>query len=116
MGEKRSSQRISIFLEINEIDHKPQGDMYLLNLSETGAKIETPFQYNLEDLIEFIFFLPDKITAICRKGQVVWVSHHDFKPGCFLVGLEFIDEWESGRLIPEYTTRWRQLPDPEFRI
>ena len=70
MGENRSSQRISIFLEIKEIDRQPQDDIYLLNFSENGAKIEAPFEYTPGDQIEFIFSLPDKVTAICRKGQV----------------------------------------------
>ena len=101
MGEKRSSQRISVFLEIKEIDRKPQDDIYLLNFSENGAKIEAHFQYTPGDQIEFIFSLPDKVTAICRKGQVVWVSPHHPKPGSFLVGLELADGWELERRIPE---------------
>lgn len=101
MGENRSSQRISIFLEIKEIDRKPQDDIYLLNFSDTGAKIETPFEYTPGDKIEFIFALPDKITAICRKGQVIWIAPHDPKPGSFLVGLELAAEWELERLVPE---------------
>ena len=101
MGEKRSSQRISVFLEIKEIDRKPQDDIYLLNFSENGAKIEAHFQYNPGDQIEFIFSLPDKVTAICRKGQVVWVSPHHPRPGSFLVGLELADGWELERIIPD---------------
>lgn len=101
MGEKRSSQRISIFLEIKEIDRQPQADIYLLNFSENGAKIETPYQYTPGDQIEFIFSLPDKVTAISRKGQVVWISPQDPKPGSFLVGLELAAEWELGRIVPE---------------
>lgn len=89
MGEKRSSQRISVFLEIKEIDRKPpQDDVYLLNFSETGVKIETPFQYAPGDRLEVVFYLPDKVTVIGRKGRVIWVSPHGPKPGSFLMGLE----------------------------
>lgn len=101
MGERRNSQRISIFLEIKEIDRQPQNDIYLLNFSETGAKIETSFQYTTGDQIEFIFYLPDKVTSICRKGEVIWVTPHAPKPGSFLVGLELAAEWEMGRTPPQ---------------
>ncbi len=97
MEDRRSSHRISLFLEITEIDRQPRDDTFLLDLSETGAKIETPIQYSPGDQIEFIFYLPDKVTAICRKGQVAWVTPHDAKPGSFLVGLDLADEWELGR-------------------
>jgi Tfp pilus assembly protein PilZ len=100
MEDKRGAQRISVFLEIKEIDHKPQDDTFLLNFSETGAKIETLIQYTPGDHLEFIFYLPDKVTAIHRKGDVVWVTPHETKPGRFVVGLELADEWELGRLIP----------------
>jgi Tfp pilus assembly protein PilZ len=101
MGEKRNSQRIPIFLEIKEIDRQPQDDIYLLNFSENGAKIETFFEYTPGDQLEFVFSLPDKVTAISRKGQVIWISPHDPKPGSFLVGLELAAEWELGRIAPE---------------
>jgi len=101
MDERRKAQRISVYLELKEIDGKSLSDTYVLNFSETGAKIETPNKYNMGDQIEFIFSLPDKTTAISRKGKVAWVSPHESKPGYFLVGVELADEWELGRLIPE---------------
>ena len=45
MEERRRAKRISVFLEVKEINHKPMGDTNLLNISETGAKIETPKKY-----------------------------------------------------------------------
>jgi Tfp pilus assembly protein PilZ len=101
MEERRRSQRISVYLEVKVIDGQPLDDTYVLNFSETGAKIETPIEYALGDQIEFIFYLPDKVTAISRQGQVVWVTPHDTKPGNFLVGLSLADEWELGRFIPD---------------
>ena len=97
MPERRSSKRISVFLEIKEIDRQPLEDTYLLNFSETGAKIETPFKYAAGDRLEFSFILPDKITEVSRRGLVVWVSPHDTKPGHYLVGLTFSDAWELGK-------------------
>ena len=96
MDERRRSQRISVFLEIKEIDRRPLDDTYLLNFSESGAKIETPIKYAPGDLIDFSFVLPDKITEISRRGQVVWVSPHETRPGNYLVGLIFSDAWELG--------------------
>ncbi len=101
MDARRTSQRISVFLEVKEIDRQPLDDTYVLNFSETGAKVETPIEYAPGEEIELIFYLPDKVTAISRKGQVVWITPHDTKPGNFLVGLAFADEWELGRFIPE---------------
>jgi Tfp pilus assembly protein PilZ len=101
MDERRRSQRISVFLEVKEIDGQPLDDAYVLNFSETGVKIETPRQYAPGKQLQVIFYLPDKVTAISRKGQVVWVSPDNNKPGNFLVGLELADEWELGRLMPD---------------
>lgn len=101
MMERRRSQRISVFLEVKEIDRQPLDDSYVLNFSETGAKIESPNKYSPGEQIELIFYLPDKVTVVSRKGQVVWVTPHDTKPGNFLVGLELSDEWEMGRLVPD---------------
>lgn len=97
MDEKRRSQRISVFLEIKEIDRQPLSDTYLLNFSESGAKIETPNQYVPGDLITFNFVLPDKITEVSRQGQVVWIRPHDTKPGNYLAGLRFVGNWELGK-------------------
>jgi Tfp pilus assembly protein PilZ len=101
MDERRRAQRISVYLEVKVVDGQPLDDSYVLNFSETGVKIETPIEYAPGDEIEIIFYLPDKVTAVSRKGKVVWVRPHDSKPGNFLVGVELADEWELGRLTFE---------------
>jgi Tfp pilus assembly protein PilZ len=101
MEDRRRDQRISVFLEVKEIDRQPLDDTHVLNFSETGAKIETPNEYTPGEQLEFIFYLPDKVTVVSRKGQVVWVCPHDTKTGYFLVGLALVNEWELGRFIPE---------------
>jgi Tfp pilus assembly protein PilZ len=99
MDERRRAKRISVFLEIKEINHKPLGDTYLLNVSEIGAKIETPVRYNSGDPVEFSFILPDIAKEIHRSGNVVWVLPHPSKPEHFLIGLEFSTPWEIGRRV-----------------
>ncbi len=94
MEERRRSQRISVFLEIKEIDRQPLNDTYLLNFSETGAKIETPTEYVSGDSIEFSFVLPDKVTEVSRQARVVWIRPHGNKPGSYLAGVTFTDDWE----------------------
>jgi Tfp pilus assembly protein PilZ len=97
MDERRRAKRISVFLEVKEIDHKPIGNTFLLNLSDSGAKIETPRKYASGDLVEFSFVLPDMKKEIARQGHVVWVLPHPDKPEASLVGLEFSTPWEVGR-------------------
>jgi Tfp pilus assembly protein PilZ len=97
MEERRKAKRISVFLEVKEIDHKPIGSTFLLNLSDSGAKIVTPRQYASGDLVEFSFVLPDMKKEITRQGHVVWVLPHPDKPEASLVGLEFSTPWEVGR-------------------
>jgi Tfp pilus assembly protein PilZ len=99
MDERRRAKRISVYLEIKEINHKPLGDTYLLNISETGAKIDTPIKYAAGDPVEFSFILPDMAKEIHRSGQVVWVLPHPSKPGRSLVGLDFSTPWEIGRRV-----------------
>ena len=101
MKERRRAKRISVFLEVKEINHKPMGDTNLLNISETGAKIETPTNYASGDLIEFSFILPDMAKEIHREGRVIWVLPDPAKPGLFLVGLEFSTAWELGKRVKQ---------------
>ena len=101
MEERRRTKRIAVFLEIKEIDHKPVGDTYLLNISENGAKIETPTQYASGDQVEFSFILPDMAKEIHRRGQVIWVLPDPAKPGQSLIGIEFTTPWELGRRIKQ---------------
>ena len=69
MEERRGAKRISVYLEIKEINHKPLGDTYLLDISETGAKIDTPVHYAISDPVEFSFVLPDMAKEIHRAGR-----------------------------------------------
>ncbi len=97
MEERRKAKRISVFLEVKEIDHQPIGNTFLLNISDYGAKIETPRKYNSGDLVEFSFVLPDMKKEIARQGHVVWVLPHPEKSDCSFVGLEFSTPWQVGR-------------------
>ena len=97
MEERRKAKRISVFLEIKEIDHKPIGSTFLLNISDSGAKIETPRKYASGDPVDFSFVLPEMKKEISRQGHVVWVLPHPDKPEASLVGLEFSTPWEVGR-------------------
>ena len=81
MEDRRRAKRISVFLEVKEINHKPLGDACLLNISETGAKMEISGQYSTGDLVEFSFVLPDMRKEIHRSGRVVWVLPHPDKVG-----------------------------------
>jgi Tfp pilus assembly protein PilZ len=99
MQERRRAQRISVYLQIKEIDRKPPGDAYLLDISETGAKIDTPDHFDVGDPIEFSFVLPDMAKEIHRRGRVVWALPHPSKPGHDLVGLNFSTPWEIGRKV-----------------
>lgn len=97
MEERRRAKRISVFLEVKEIDHQPIGSTFLLNISDSGAKIQTPRKYASGDLVEFSFVLPEMKKEITRQGHVVWVLPHPDKPQTSLVGLEFSTPWEVGR-------------------
>lgn len=99
MEERRRTKRISIFLAVKEVNHKPVSDYYLLDISETGAKIETPAKYTSGDLVEFSFILPDMAKEIHRTGQVIWVLPDPAKPEHSLVGLEFTTAWNLGRRV-----------------
>jgi Tfp pilus assembly protein PilZ len=99
--ERRRSKRIAVSLKIKEINRQPIGDAYLLNISENGAKLDTPFKYDTGDPVEFSFILPDLAKEIHRRGQVIWVLSHPSKPGRFLVGLEFFSPWEIGGSVSE---------------
>ncbi len=97
MEERRKAKRISVFLEVKEIDHKPIGITFLLNISDSRAKIETRRQYTSGELVEFSFVLPEMKKEITRQGHVVWVLPHPEKSDSSLVGLEFSTPWEVGR-------------------
>jgi Tfp pilus assembly protein PilZ len=97
MEERRRAKRISVYLEIKENNQDASGNTYLLDISETGAKIETATPYTDGDPVEFSFVLPDMDKEIYRKGSVIWVLPHPTKVGRSLVGLDFITNWEIGR-------------------
>ncbi len=97
MEERRKAKRIALFLEVKGIDQQPRGNTFLLNISESGAKIETTRKYASGDLVEFSFVLPDMKKEITRQGHVVWVLPHPEKPDASLVGLEFSTPWHLGR-------------------
>jgi Tfp pilus assembly protein PilZ len=97
MEERRKAKRISVFLEIKEIDHQPIDGTFLLNISDSGAKIQTPRKYASDDPVEFSFVLSEMKKEITRQGHVVWVLPHPDKPEASLVGLEFSTPWEVGR-------------------
>jgi len=97
MEERRRAKRISVYLEIKENNQDSPGNTYLLDISETGAKIETATRYTDGDPVEFSFVLPDMDKEIYRKGSVIWVLPHPAKPGRSLVGLDFTTNWEIGR-------------------
>jgi Tfp pilus assembly protein PilZ len=101
MEERRRAKRISVYLEIKDINHEPISDIYLLNISENGAKIDTPVRYAVADLVEFSFVLPDMAKEIHRSGQVVWILPHPSKPGRSLVGLDFSTPWEIGKRVKQ---------------
>lgn len=96
MKDLRRNKRISVFLAVKVVDQKPLGDTYLLDISESGARIETLTRYASGDAIEFSFVLPDLRREISRKGQVIWVEPHPDKLQRSLVGLEFSAHWEIG--------------------
>jgi Tfp pilus assembly protein PilZ len=97
MEERRRVKRISVYLEIKENNNESQGSTYLLDISESGAKIDTATRYNDGDTVEFSFVLPDMDKEIYRKGSVIWVLPHPSKPGRSLVGLDFTSNWEIDR-------------------
>jgi Tfp pilus assembly protein PilZ len=97
MEERRRAKRISVYLEIKENNNESQSSTYLLDISETGAKIDTATRYNDGDPVEFSFVLPDMDKEIYRKGSVIWILPHPTKPGRSLVGLDFTTNWEIGR-------------------
>jgi len=101
MEQKRRTKRVSIFLAISEVNHKPVSDCYLLDISEHGAKIDTPANYASGDLVDFSFVIPDIAQEVRRTGQVIWVLPNPAKPGNSLVGLEYTTAWELGRRVKE---------------
>ena len=101
MEERRRARRISVYLEIKAHNNESPGNTYLLDISETGAKIDTATRYTDGDLVEFSFVLPDMAKEIYRRGQVVWALPHPSKPGHDLVGLTFSTPWEIGRTVEQ---------------
>jgi Tfp pilus assembly protein PilZ len=97
MQERRRAKRISVYLEIKTAKVEPDGHTYLVDISETGAKIDTEITYAIGDPVEFSFVLPDLALEIHRRGQAVWISPHPTKPGRSLVGLDFVEPWELDR-------------------
>lgn len=97
MEERRRAKRIPVNLRVKEINHKPMGNSYLLDISDTGAKIDIPINYAAGDPMEFSFFLPFAAREIHRKGQVVWVLPHPSEPERSLIGLDFSTPWELGK-------------------
>jgi hypothetical protein len=97
--EKRRTKRVSIFLAISELNHQPVRDCHLLDISEDGAKIDTPANYASGDLVEFSFVIPDIAQEVSRTGKVIWVLPNPSKPGHSLVGLEYTTAWELGKKV-----------------
>ena len=110
MVEKRGVERISVYLNIKEIDRSPIAVSNLLNISAFGAQIETTTIYRSGDLIKFNCISPapslrdlgiphieDTIwnipASLLREelvsGRVIWVMPHPDKANYFIVGLKF---------------------------
>ena len=90
-------QRLSIFLEIKEIDHKPVGNTFLLNISDSRPKIETPRKYASGDFGGFQFCPSRDGERNDPPGARGLGSTPSDKPEASLVGLEFSAPWEVGR-------------------
>ena len=97
MEERRRAKRISVHLEIKTNNPGSDDSTYLLDISETGAKIDTPNTYGAGDPVEFSFVLPDVSLEIHRRSRAVWVLPHPTRPGRSLVGLDFSTPWELVR-------------------
>ncbi len=120
MREDRQYTRISNYIRIKEIDQNPAVDSILLNISASGAQIETTTRYRSGDLIRFSYIPPGppvcdsevklKGAAVWNvapgngaeqlaSGKVVWVNPHPDKANYFRVGVKFPREWKARQIV-----------------
>ena len=90
MEERRREQRKVEFLEIKEINSQPGDGTYLLDHSQSGAKLETPLTFSVGDAVELVYLRPGETRETRRWGQTIWVLPSPTKPGRYLLGVEFL--------------------------
>ncbi|MDD3580525.1 MAG: PilZ domain-containing protein [Desulfobacca sp.] len=93
--QSRKSRRYAIRLELKEINGKPGAGTYLLDLSATGAKLDSPTAFALNNPVKITFIFPGENKEICLGGRVVWVLPLMGKASRYLIGLQLFQSfWE----------------------
>ena len=93
--QSRKSRRFAIRLEHKEINGKPGTGTYLLDLSATGAKLESPTAFALNNPVNFTFIFPAENKEFRLGGRVVWVRPLMGQPARYLIGLQLFQSlWE----------------------
>ncbi|OGP71979.1 MAG: hypothetical protein A2Z73_04445 [Deltaproteobacteria bacterium RBG_13_60_28] len=90
MEERRREKRAGEFQEIKEINRQPGDGSHILDLSPSGAKLETTLTFSLGEAVEFAYLKPGEAQETRHWGQVVWVLPSPTKPGRYLLGVEFL--------------------------
>lgn len=91
LAERRRGERIPLFLPLTEINgQRAAAGNYLVNLSEFGAKLETPLAFAPGEQVEFSFTPPGEAKETRCKGKIVWVLPSPLTQGHHYLGLELI--------------------------
>jgi hypothetical protein len=86
---ERQTPRYLTKLAVTNINGLPVTDSFLLDVSATGAKLESPTPLAPRFPIEVVVLLPGDQTETNLAGMVIWTRPSMASPGRHLMGLEF---------------------------
>jgi hypothetical protein len=87
--ERRVFERMPARFPTRFRDSSPDfgSDVFLKDVSASGAQITTKEQFYLEDVVSLEILLPDGLDPVLLSGRVRWVRQ--IAPRIFDVGIEF---------------------------
>ncbi|MBW1992170.1 MAG: PilZ domain-containing protein [Deltaproteobacteria bacterium] len=101
----RRAQRFGVRLPVKELNGRPARDIYVVDLSSLGARLETDSPLAPRNAVEFTVVLPHREAATRFSGQIVWARPLLHLPGRFHLGIRFFaPNWELDRLAREGKT------------
>ena len=96
---ERRVKRYPVRLRVRELNGRPVNDVYVVDLSSLGARLETSSPLSPRNSLDCTVVLPDHDAEVRLSGQVVWMRPLTQQPGRFHLGVQFFGpNWDIDRL------------------
>jgi PilZ domain len=86
---ERQAQRYPAKLKVNTVNGRPVNDIFLLDISALGAKMESSTPLATRNFVEMGVLLTGAQHETKLAGMVIWIRPLMATPGRYLMGIEF---------------------------